>query len=389
MTDSSPNTKRFDAVIVAAGKGERAGTRLPKQYVKIAGKPMLRHSVQCFAVHPQIGRIWIIVAEGQDEEAHMALTGIDDYQLVVGGDTRQQSVSNGISAIMAAGGVEHVMIHDAARPFLTTSVIDRLIDALGDFPAAIPVLPTVDTTIRIDGSLASETIDRNSIWRVQTPQAFHFDKLREAHERVNAKNNASDDAQLIRACGYDVAVVEGDDQLRKFTTPQDFSDAADQSMKDIRTGSGFDVHRLAEGEELWLGGLKIPHDKGLAGHSDADVLLHALTDALLGAIAAGDIGDHFPPSDEKWRGVASEVFASHAISLIREKGGSVHNVDMTVMCEEPKIKPHRDAMRSNIAEILDIDVDRISLKATTTERLGFTGRGEGIAAQAIVTVGME
>ncbi|MEM8918890.1 MAG: bifunctional 2-C-methyl-D-erythritol 4-phosphate cytidylyltransferase/2-C-methyl-D-erythritol 2,4-cyclodiphosphate synthase [Pseudomonadota bacterium] len=389
MTDSSQNTKRIDAVIVAAGKGERAGTHVPKQFVEIAGKPMLHHSVQCFADHPQIGRLWVIIAEGQDEEAHSALAGIEGYQLVIGGDTRQQSVFNGISAILGAGGVENIMIHDAARPFLTTSVINRLLDALDDHPAAIPILPTVDTTIRIDDGLASETIDRNSIWRVQTPQAFHFDKLREAHERVHAKNNASDDAQLIRACGYDVAVVDGDDRLRKFTTPQDFADAADKHMKEIRTGSGFDVHRLAEGEDLWLGGLKIPHDKGLAGHSDADVLLHALTDALLGAIAAGDIGDHFPPTDEKWRGVASEVFARHAISLIREKGGSVHNVDMTLMCEEPKIKPHREAMRDNISAILDIDVKRISLKATTTERLGFTGRGEGIAAQAIVTVGME
>ncbi|MEL6876391.1 MAG: 2-C-methyl-D-erythritol 4-phosphate cytidylyltransferase, partial [Pseudomonadota bacterium] len=225
MTDSLPNTKRIDAVIVAAGKGERAGTHLPKQFVKIAGKPMLRHSIQCFADHPLIDRIWIILAEGQDEMARSALTGIEGCQLVIGGDTRQQSVSNGISAIVAAGGVDHVLIHDAARPFLSASVINRLIDALGDYPAAIPVLPTVDTTIRINGSLAAETIDRNSIWRVQTPQAFHFEKLREAHERVNAKNNASDDAQLIRACGYDVAVVEGDDHLRKFTTPQDFSDA--------------------------------------------------------------------------------------------------------------------------------------------------------------------
>lgn len=389
MTDSPPISPRIHGIIVAAGKGERAGLDLPKQFVRVAGKPMLRHSAQSFADHPLISQIWVAIGDDQQEKAGQALAGIDDCQLVIGGETRQQSVSNGLSAIAKNGGADYVLVHDAARPFLTATVIDRLIEALEQHPAAIPVLPTIDTTIRIDGGLAKDTIDRNHLWRVQTPQAFHFGKLREAHERAGSSDNASDDAQLIKACGYDVAIVQGDDQLRKFTTRQDFSDAANQNMTEIRTGSGFDVHRLAEGEELWLGGLRIEHDKGLAGHSDADVLLHALTDALLGAIAAGDIGDHFPPSDEKWRGAASDMFVGHAVSLIRQKGGTVHNVDMTLMCEEPKIKPHREAIRKNIAAMLDLDLDRVSLKATTTERLGFTGRGEGIAAQAIVTLGLE
>ncbi|SIN97648.1 2-C-methyl-D-erythritol 2,4-cyclodiphosphate synthase [Parasphingorhabdus marina DSM 22363] len=376
-------------MIVAAGKGERASQDIPKQYVPVAGKPMLRHSAQSLADHPMIDRIWIVIGDGQAETAKKAMSGIENYRLVTGGDTRQQSVSNGLAAITAGGGTDHILVHDAARPFLAASVIDRLLDALDAKPAAIPVLPTVDTTIRIENGLAAETLDRSGLWRVQTPQAFHFDKLVEVHQQTEKSADASDDAQLIRACGYDVAIVEGDDQLRKFTTRQDFADAALTTMIEIRTGSGFDVHRLAAGEDLWLGGLRIEHDKGLAGHSDADVLLHALTDALLGAIAAGDIGDHFPPSDEKWRGVASDVFVGHAVSLIRQKGATVHNVDMTLICEEPKIKPHREAMRSNIAAMLDIEIDRVSLKATTTERLGFTGRGEGIAAQATVTVGLK
>ncbi|MGB5723723.1 MAG: 2-C-methyl-D-erythritol 2,4-cyclodiphosphate synthase, partial [Parasphingorhabdus sp.] len=264
-----------------------------------------------------------------------------------------------------------------------------LLDRLKTAPAAIPVLASVDTMVQLTEERLDRTVDRNSFWRVQTPQAFDFAKLVEAHERFSADKNASDDAQIFQAAGNIVAVVDGDESLKKYTLPSDFAGDRKQHMRQTRTGMGYDVHRLAASEDLWLGGVEIQHDKGLAGHSDADVLLHALTDALLGTIAAGDIGDHFPPSDPQWRGVASARFVEYAALLIAEKGGIIHNVDMTIICEVPKIKPHRETIRRNIAEILSIGIDRVSIKATTTEGLGFTGREEGIAAQAIATISLE
>lgn len=389
MTDSLSQSPKTMAVIVAAGRGERSGLDGPKQYQPIHGRPMIRHSVESFATHPGISEIWVVIGEGQNIIADAALVGLHGYNLVTGGTTRQQSVFNGLSAIAESGGTDLVLIHDAARPFLPHEQIDQLIMALDKAPGAIPVLPTTDTTIRVDNDHASALVDRDSIWRVQTPQAFRFGDLLEAHTRLGGSDNASDDAQIFQAAGHQVAVVPGDEILRKFTTARDFSEMTGQRMTDVRTGSGYDVHRLAKGEELWLGGLKIEHDKGLEGHSDADVLLHALTDALLGAIAAGDIGDHFPPSDPQWRGAASTQFVKHAASLIKQKGARINSADMTLICEAPKIKPHREEIRSNIARMLEIPVDLISLKATTTEGLGFTGRGEGIAAQAIVTISTE
>lgn len=388
MVEASNPSEKTHALIVAAGVGARAGLDVPKQFEIIGGKPMVRHSAERLSSHPAIDQIWIVVAAGQEAQLNQALAPLSSYKLVIGGTTRQQSVYNGLSAIRQAGGAKYVLVHDAARPFVSDQVIDRLLDQLKSASAAIPILPSVDTMVQVRDARLEQTVDRNSLWRVQTPQAFDFLKLIAAHENFDADRDASDDAQIFQAAGHKVSTVEGDEALKKYTLPDDFADKGTKHMRQIRTGMGYDVHRLAAGEELWLGGVKIDHDKGLAGHSDADVLLHALTDALLGTIAAGDIGDHFPPSDPQWRGAASSRFVEHAASLIAAKGGIIQNVDMTVICEAPKIKPHREAIRRKIADILSIAMDQVSIKATTTEGLGFPGRGEGIAAQAIATISL-
>lgn len=389
MVEASDPSEQTHALIVAAGIGARAELDLPKQFELISGKPMVRHSVEGLSSHDAIDQIWIVIAEGQEEQLSKALGPISAYNLVIGGATRQQSVFNGLAAIRNSGGAKNILVHDAARPFVSHRVIDDLLDRLKTEPAAIPVLPSVDTMVQLTDERLDRTVDRSSLWRVQTPQAFDFAKLMAAHERFAADQNASDDAQIFQAAGHIVTVVDGDEALKKYTLPSDFVGDRKQHMRQIRTGMGYDVHRMAAGEELWLGGIKIDHDRGLVGHSDADVLLHALTDALLGTVAAGDIGDHFPPSDPQWRGVASARFVEHAVSLIAEKGGIIHNVDMTVICEAPKIKPHREEIRRNIAELLAIGIDRVSIKATTTEGLGFAGRKEGIATQAIATISLE
>ncbi|GAB5481522.1 MAG: bifunctional 2-C-methyl-D-erythritol 4-phosphate cytidylyltransferase/2-C-methyl-D-erythritol 2,4-cyclodiphosphate synthase [Parasphingorhabdus sp.] len=350
---------------------------------------MIRYSVASFLDHPDFSKIWIVIGSGQEHQLNEAMAGLSGYEVVIGGATRRDSVRNGLSAIAASGGAKNVFIHDAARPYLSDTIIDRLLRSLTVEAAAIPVLPTIDTTINLDGEYAGDTLDRSQLWRVQTPQAFNFDKLVKAHTTWPTGKEATDDAQVFRAAGHKIAVVEGDEAMKKYTTASDFAASSEENMAQIRTGMGFDVHQLASGEELWLGGLKIDHVKGLAGHSDADVLLHALTDALLGAAGMGDIGDHFPPSDPQWRGASSDKFVEFAVSVIKQKGGRINNVDMTVICEAPKIKPHRETMRQNIAEMLGVSVDQVSVKATTTERLGFTGRGEGIAAQAVATITME
>lgn len=389
MNDSDAPTLENHALIVAAGQGERSGLDQPKQYAHVGGQPMVRRSAASFLNHPNIAKLWVVIGSGQEQQLGQALAGLPDYEVVIGGTTRQESVCNGLSAIADAGGAENVLIHDAARPFLSSAMIDSLISSLAEEVAAIPVLATIDTTIKVVDGYAESTVDRNTLWRVQTPQAFDFRKLVQAHSQWPAGNDATDDAQIFKAAGHQIAIVDGDEALNKYTTASDFAEQSEENMAQIRTGMGFDVHQLAAGEELWLGGLKIDHDKGLAGHSDADVLLHALTDALLGAAGAGDIGDHFPPTNPKWSGASSDKFVEFAASVIKEKGGHINNVDMTVICEAPNIKPHREAMRKNIAKILGVSVDRVSVKATTTERLGFTGRGEGIAAQAVATISME
>ncbi|HEY9092703.1 bifunctional 2-C-methyl-D-erythritol 4-phosphate cytidylyltransferase/2-C-methyl-D-erythritol 2,4-cyclodiphosphate synthase [Parasphingorhabdus sp.] len=389
MNDSDPPNPVNHALIVAAGQGERSGQVQPKQYALVKGQPMVRHSAASFLSHPDIAKTWIVIGHGQEQQLDQALAGLTGYEVVIGGSTRRDSVRNGLAAISAAGGAKNVLIHDAARPFLSHDMIDKLVATLAKDAAAIPVLPTIDTTITVADGYADSTVDRSTLWRVQTPQVFDFKKLILAHKQWPSDKDASDDAQVFKAAGHRIAVVTGDESLKKYTLAADFAEPSGKEMKQIRTGMGFDVHQFADGEELWLGGLKIDHDKGLAGHSDADVLLHALTDALLGAAGAGDIGDHFPPSDPQWRGASSEKFVEFAASIIKQKGGHIHNVDMTVICEAPKIKPHREAIRQNIGKMLDVSVDRVNIKATTTERLGFTGRGEGIAAQAIATISME
>jgi 2-C-methyl-D-erythritol 4-phosphate cytidylyltransferase/2-C-methyl-D-erythritol 2,4-cyclodiphosphate synthase len=371
---------RVGAVVVAAGKGLRAGGTVPKQFAPWRGKPLLRHSVEALAA-AGVMPIVIAIPESWDTQAAEAVGGVPGVRFTHGGATRQDSVRAALEA-MAADTPDAVLIHDAARPTLPRKVIDRLVAALASHPAAIPVLPVVDSVVRGADGFRAAHVERDGLYRVQTPQAFRFDAILAAHRGWTGPTDAGDDAAVAEAAGLPVALVAGDEALRKVTFAADLED---NSMS-TRTGMGFDVHRLVEGEELWLCGVRIPHAKGLSGHSDADVAIHALVDALLGAIAAGDIGDHFPPSDPQWKGASSDRFLAHAAALVRESGHAIANVDVTIICEAPKIGPHKLAMRERLATILGIDIARVSVKATTTERLGTTGRGEGIAAQAVATV---
>lgn len=380
----APPPQSFAAIIVAAGKGLRAGQPVPKQFAPWQGKPVLRHSVEAF-LKAGARPIIIVIPEGASDIAAEALEGLAGVAFVIGGKTRQDSVRAGLEALAdmhTHRPISHVMIHDAARVTLPQSVIARLRQALHTHPGAIPVLPVVDSlSVDKDGLMAGSA-DRATLRRVQTPQAFHFSAILAAHRAWAGVTDAGDDAQVFIASGETVAHVLGDEALKKLTFSEDFM----TNLPVFRTGMGFDVHRLVEGEELWLGGLHIPHSHGLAGHSDADVALHAIVDALLGAIAAGDIGDHFPPSDPQWKGAASSRFVEHAAKLVQEAGFMIANVDLTIICEAPKIGPHRQTIRGIIARLLAVDISQISVKATTTERLGFTGRGEGIAAQAVASV---
>lgn len=370
----------FAAVIVAAGKGLRAGRSLPKQFASWRGKPLVRHSVEAF-VRLGAGPIVVAVPPGSEELAEAALSGIEGIRLIEGGDTRQASVGRALASL-AISPPERVLIHDAARPDLPSSVVGRLLSSLEQHEAAIPVLPVVDSLALESEGLMAGSADRERLRRVQTPQAFRFDTILAAHRAWSGPADAGDDAQVARAAGLAVAMVDGDEQLRKLTFAEDFRTGAGM----IRTGTGFDVHRLEDGEELWLCGVRIEYDRGLAGHSDADVGLHAVVDAILGACALGDIGQHFPPTDARWKGAPSSHFLSHAVALADEAGYAIGNVDLTLICEAPRIGPHREAMRGKLAALLGVDVAQVSVKATTTERLGFTGRGEGIAAQASATL---
>jgi 2-C-methyl-D-erythritol 4-phosphate cytidylyltransferase / 2-C-methyl-D-erythritol 2,4-cyclodiphosphate synthase len=367
-------------IIVAAGKGERAGGEIPKQFAPLAGLPLVEHSRRALAAHPAIDRVVVVVAPDQADRLSGALP--------IGGATRRESVANALDAI-ADDHVGRVLIHDAARPFVSGAVIDRLLGALDDHEGAVPALAVADTLAR-GGDMLGEGVSRDHVFRIQTPQAFRFDTIRAVHRGWPADAPATDDAGMARAMGHGVVMVEGDAALDKITYPADLDAARARlaATMETRSATGFDVHRLEVGEELWLGGVLIPHDKGLSGHSDADVALHAITDALLGSIAAGDIGTHFPPSDPQWKGADSARFLQHAASLIAARQGRIDFVDLTLMCEAPKIGPHRAAMQGRIAELLALSTDRVSIKATTTERLGFTGRGEGIAAQAIATISL-
>jgi 2-C-methyl-D-erythritol 4-phosphate cytidylyltransferase / 2-C-methyl-D-erythritol 2,4-cyclodiphosphate synthase len=376
-------TDRTTALIVAAGQGLRAGGECPKQYRTIAGKAVLAHAIDALASHPGIGDIRVVIGADQQD---LYAAAIGDRTLgapIIGGATRRESVAAGLAAIDAPT----VFIHDAARPFLPHGVIDRLLEALGTSPAAIPVLPVVDTLAE-RGEVLGPNVPRERLVRVQTPQAFRTEDIRHAHASWDDRREATDDAQIARAAGLSVAMVEGSPLLDKLTHPADFASAERRlgTAMISRTALGFDVHAFTDGDHLWLGGIRIDHDRGLAGHSDADVALHALTDALLGTIGDGDIGTHFPPSDPRWRGAASHQFVTYALDCIIAAGGRIDHVDLTIICEEPKVGPHRSAIRARIATLLELDEMKVSVKATTTERLGFTGRREGIAAQAAATV---
>ncbi|WP_174274733.1 bifunctional 2-C-methyl-D-erythritol 4-phosphate cytidylyltransferase/2-C-methyl-D-erythritol 2,4-cyclodiphosphate synthase [Sphingomonas bacterium] len=374
---------RTTALVVAAGSGSRIGGDIPKQYRPVAGKAVLAHAIDALLAHPGVDDVQVVIGAGQEGLYRAA---IGDRPLpfpIIGGVLRRESVARGLTAVDS----ERVLVHDAARPFLPPEVVDRLLAALDGRDGAVPVLPVADT-LALGGDALGDIVPRQSLVRVQTPQAFRTEVLRSAHAGWDALIEATDDAQMVRKAGHQIAMVEGSAMLEKLTWTEDFGAAERRFAPALvsRTAMGFDVHAFAEGDGLWLGGLRIPHDRALSGHSDADVALHALTDALLGTIGDGDIGSHFPPSDARWRGAPSSGFLIHARDLVVAAGGRIDHVDLTIICEAPKIGPHRPAIRARIAELLELQEGQVSVKATTTESLGFTGRGEGIAAQAVATV---
>ena len=386
MNESNPSpSPRVAVVLLAGGQGTRAELGLPKQLAVLGGEPVLRWSLTAFAAHPQISG-GILVANGDVLAAVAPLP--EGWISADPGAERQQSVGNALAGLYDWEDEALVLVHDAARPGVSTEVIDRLLAALQTADAAIPTLPVSDTLVEQAHDEAGDVVDRSVLARVQTPQAFRLGILRRAHaEAVEAA--ATDDAQLVRRLGVAVAAVAGDARLHKLTYAEDMAILAGLlGIGTMRTavGMGYDVHRLVTDKPLWIGGIEIAHSHGLEGHSDADVALHALTDAILGALGDGDIGDHFPPSDAQWRGAASHRFLGFAGERVAARGGRIDHVDLTIIAEAPKIGPHRAAIRARIAEILAIPLERVSVKATTTERLGFTGRREGIAAQAVATL---
>jgi 2-C-methyl-D-erythritol 4-phosphate cytidylyltransferase/2-C-methyl-D-erythritol 2,4-cyclodiphosphate synthase len=369
-------------IITAAGRGLRAGGDLPKQWQMLAGRPVLAHTIAAFA-----GFEVVLTVHSDDlERAKSLFSG----QIVLGGADRAASVRAGLQAL-AGRGVTRVLIHDGARPLVSADVIARVLSALETHPAAAPALPITDALWRGADGLVTGTADRAGLFRAQTPQGFDFESILSAHLSYNIP--AADDVEVARAAGLNVAIVAGDEANIKLTYAGDFARAEamikerDMDMRpDIRLGNGFDVHAFCEGDHVWLCGHKIAHDRGLLGHSDADVGMHALTDAIYGALADGDIGQHFSPSDPQWKGAASHIFLTHAMARARARGYDLANCDVTLICERPKIGPHADAMRAALAAIMGVDVGKVSVKATTSERLGFTGREEGIAALASSTL---
>ncbi|RZJ04284.1 MAG: bifunctional 2-C-methyl-D-erythritol 4-phosphate cytidylyltransferase/2-C-methyl-D-erythritol 2,4-cyclodiphosphate synthase [Brevundimonas sp.] len=379
MTTPAP---AFAAIVVAAGSGSRAGGA--KQWRALGGKPVVRWSVEVL-LKAGAQDVVVVVSAGSEAEGQAALNGLSGWRLAVGGDTRAASVRNGLATL---GGPDDrpVLIHDAARPFLNASVIHRLIAALADAEGALPALPVADSLRRAADGLVSGAVERDGLWRAQTPQAFRYRAIVDAYARWPEAEPATDEAAVLERAGGRVRIVEGDARLMKLTFPEDFSMAEALIPRQIRVGQGFDAHRWGPGTSVWLCGVEIPHDQTLIGHSDADAGLHALTDAILGAMGDGDIGDHFPPTDPQWKGAASDRFLIHAVERLTARGGRLVNVDVTLICERPKVKPHRQAMRERLAGILSLPLDAVSVKATTTEAMGFTGRGEGLAAQALATI---
>lgn len=375
----------FSAVVVAAGSSTRAGPGAPKPWRSLGGRPILRWSVEALNL-AGAREIIVVAAADRLDEADEVLADLAGWRAVAGGASRAESVQNGLAALSAPGD-EAVLIHDAARPFVTSAHVATLLRALALSDGAVPALPVADTLKRGHGTI-SETVSRDGLWRAQTPQAFHLSTLLDAYAAWPAEAEPTDDAAVVERAGGKVALVPGDPLLMKLTYPEDFAMAEQlaSGRRIVRTGFGVDAHRWGPGEAVWLCGVKIDHDQTLIGHSDADAGLHALTDAILGAIGQGDIGEHFPPTDPQWKGASSDRFLVHAASLVAAKGGAILNVDVTLICERPKIRPHRDAMRARLADLLGLPLDRVSVKATTTEGMGFTGRGEGLMAQAVATV---
>jgi 2-C-methyl-D-erythritol 4-phosphate cytidylyltransferase/2-C-methyl-D-erythritol 2,4-cyclodiphosphate synthase len=380
-------TPKIAALIVAAGTGQRVGGAVAKQYQPLHGQPLLRHSLQALLAHPAIGPVQVVIHPEHAARYGEATAGLSLLPPVIGGAERAFSVRAGLAAL-AAHAPERVLIHDAARPFLSAVLLDRLLAEGDDETAVVPALPVVDTVRRYrDGGW--QEVPREGLLRIQTPQLFPYAALATLHAQSSAA--LTDDAALWLDAGLPLRYVEGEERLRKMTTAADFIWAEQLAPRRIVTGSGFDVHRLVPAGDkpgLRMGGIDIPHSHALLGHSDADVALHAITDALLGALGAGDIGAHFPPSDARWKGADSETFVREAMRLLQSRAGQLQHVDLTILCEAPKIGPHREAMRTRIAAMLGVGTDFISVKATTTEGLGFTGRGEGIAAQATATVSL-
>jgi 2-C-methyl-D-erythritol 4-phosphate cytidylyltransferase/2-C-methyl-D-erythritol 2,4-cyclodiphosphate synthase len=373
---------RIAVLIVAAGKGALAGTELPKQYEPLAGKPMLRRTVEAFSGYP----VQLVIGAGQEELAARILDGLALPAPVAGGATRQQSVRQGLEAL-AKDAPDFVLIHDAARPLISPKVIQDVVKALeAGADGALPMVAASDTLRRRDAADRWILVDRENLYRAQTPQGFVYAKILKAH-RDHAGQEVTDDVALAELAGLKVEMVEGEEKNIKVTRKEDFALAERLiGIGDVRSASGYDVHKFTAGDHIWLCGLKVAHTHALEGHSDADVGLHAITDALLGCIGEGDIGQHFPPTDDRWKGAPSWKFLDHAAGLVRARGGVINHVDVTIICERPKVGPHRDAMKAKVAEILHIEPARVSVKATTTEGLGFTGRREGIAAQAIATI---
>lgn len=372
----------FAAVVVAAGSGSRAGGA--KQWRRLGGKPVVRWSVEAL-LKAGAEDVVVVVSAGAQAEAAEALAGLTGWRAVVGGAARTDSVRAGLTAL---GGADDrpVLVHDAARPFLSEAVIARCVQALDETDGALPALPVADSLRRAVDGIVSGAVEREALWRAQTPQAFRLKTLTDAFAAWPEGEIATDEATVVERAGGRVRIVEGDARLMKLTFPEDFAMAEALIPRTVRVGQGYDVHRWGPGSSVWLCGLEVPHDQTLIGHSDADAGLHALTDAILGALGEGDIGDHFPPTDPQWKGASSDLFLKHAVDLVRARGGRLSNVDVTLICERPKVKPHRQAMRERLAAILNLPLDAVSVKATTTEGLGFTGRGEGLAAQAVATL---
>jgi 2-C-methyl-D-erythritol 4-phosphate cytidylyltransferase/2-C-methyl-D-erythritol 2,4-cyclodiphosphate synthase len=384
---------RTVALIVAAGRGTRFGGPVPKQYRDLGGRAVLARTIAVFRDHPAIDAVRVVIHPDDRGRYDKAVAGLDPLFPVAGGASRQDSVRLGLESL-AEDPPDLVLIHDAARPFLDPATIDRVVAALAEAEGAIAALAVTDTIKRQDeAGNSAGTVDRTGLWRAQTPQGFRFQAILAAHRSAPA-DGLTDDAAVAERAGLTVRLVPGEERNFKITTETDLiraeavlTDSPQTAPQwEFRSGMGYDVHRFGPGDRVWLCGVEVPHDHGLVGHSDADVGLHALTDAILGAIGAGDIGHHFPPSDPRWKGSPSDVFLAHAGALVAQRGGSIAQLDVTLICEKPKIGPHRPAMVRRIGEILGIAPDRVSVKATTTERLGFAGRGEGMAAQAIATV---